>query len=494
MAKAAVKSRKAPAETAAPKAAAAKTAPLKTTPTKTAAMPMKTAAMKTAPGKKAPAKAAPGKMAAVKMAPATKAPAKTAPIKTVAVKTAPAKKAPTKAAPSKMAAVKMAPAKKAPAKSTPSKMAPVKMAPAKMAPARTTPNKMAAVKMAPAKKAPAKAASGKMAVAKMAPAMKAPAETTPSKMAAVKKAPAKPAPSQTRAVNMAPAQTKPLDRLPRATADLDQVKADFDEFGYGLIKDCLSPLQVSEIRERMVEQARLEIPHQGLTEAPVPQRLRFLPNKGRIFSDLILQPQVTALMKHGFRELEFCLSSMAGTMTSAGAPGQMIHCDQTTLPGPVPKAWVNNAIYMISEFTDANGGTRVVPGSHKGPPPQIRRTADGGYASHEGETVAIEGDPGTAFVFDGRLWHGGGEPRVSGRIAIVAFYVIPVLRQAENYTACLHDEVYERLSLEQREMLGFKRASTLNYIEPRSEGGRGNTDTPMPYTPALSADGSRRDR
>jgi hypothetical protein len=34
-------------------------------------------------------------------------------------------------------------------------------------------------------------------------------------------------------------------------------------------------------------------------------------------------------------------------------------------------------------------------------------------------------------------------------------------------------------------MLGFKRALTLNYIEPMREGGRGNTDKPAHFTPEL---------
>lgn len=279
----------------------------------------------------------------------------------------------------------------------------------------------------------------------------------------------------------------PSGRLPVATADLDQVKRDFDEFGYGLIKDCLSKAQVEAIRARMLEQGEAELPVQGLSAPPLPQRLRLLPNKGEVFRDLILQPQVTALMRHGFRGLDFCISSIAGTLTRKGAPGQMIHVDQGVLPEAVPQAWVNNTIYMISEFTDANGGTRVVPGSHRWAPPPITRTADGGFSGYDGETVAIEGEPGTAFVFDGRLWHGGGEPKVSGRIAIVAFYMIPVLRQAENYPASLFDEVYERLTDEERRMLGFGRASTLNYMEPRHEGGRANFDAPMPYTPELRA-------
>jgi hypothetical protein len=276
-------------------------------------------------------------------------------------------------------------------------------------------------------------------------------------------------------------------RLPLATADLGQVKRDFDEFGYGLIKDCLSPAQTDAIRERMLEQGEAELKHQGLAQPPLPQRLRFLPNKGRVFRDLILQPQVTELMRHGFAGLDFCLSSMAGTLTRRGAPAQIIHCDQSVLPAAIPKAFVNNTIYMISEFTDANGGTRVVPGSHLWGPPPIGRAADGGYRGYDGESVAIEGEPGTAFVFDGRLWHGGGEPKVSGRIAIVAFYMIPVLRQAENYPACLHPEIHAQLTEDELRMLGFGRASTLNYMEPAEPGGRGNFDTPMPYTPELRA-------
>jgi len=275
------------------------------------------------------------------------------------------------------------------------------------------------------------------------------------------------------------------DRLPRATTDLDQVKRDFDTFGYGLIENCLSLGQVSEIRERMRDQARAE--RQLYRTVPEPQRLRFLPNKGVVFSDLILQPQVTEMMRHGFRGLEFCLSSMAGTLTPQDLPGQMIHYDQITLPGYVPQAWVNNAIYMISEFTAENGATLVVPGSHLwGRGPEIKRAPGGGHVGYEGETVPIEGAPGAVFVFDGRLWHGAGPARVAGRIAIVAFYMIPTLRQGENYPASLHQTVYDRLSDAQRTMLGFGRASTLNYIEPMSEGGRGNTDTPMPYTPELT--------
>lgn len=290
--------------------------------------------------------------------------------------------------------------------------------------------------------------------------------------------------------------------LPRPTDDLEQVKRDFDAFGYGLIKDCLSPDEVAGIAERLTEQAAAEAragralvtedrqsfskkPREGDT-APF-QLVRCLPNKGAVFRDLILQPKVMDVMRHGFGGMEFCLSNLTGMVTRKGAPPQVIHCDQSYLPNPQPRAWVNNVLYMITEFTDENGGTRVVPGSHRNPPPRVEYFPDGRYICHdEVETIAIEGPPGTGFIFDGRLWHGAGASSVPGpRLAISAYYIIPQLRQSENYPASLHDDVYAQLSDELKAMLGFKRAGTLNYIEPMWEGGRSNIDTPSLFTPEM---------
>jgi ectoine hydroxylase-related dioxygenase (phytanoyl-CoA dioxygenase family) len=174
-------------------------------------------------------------------------------------------------------------------------------------------------------------------------------------------------------------------------------------------------------------------------------------------------------------------------VTRNHAKPQVLHCDQSYLPDPVPRAWVNNVLYMITEFTEANGGTRVIPGSHRWPPPKIEYFNDGRIVSYEDvDTMPIEGPSGTAFVLDGRLWHGAGPTSVPGpRLAVSGYYMIPLLRQSENYPASIHDDVYARLTESQKEMLGFKRALTLNYIEPMREDGRTNTDTPAQYTPEM---------
>lgn len=297
-----------------------------------------------------------------------------------------------------------------------------------------------------------------------------------------------------------------MDReaLPKATADLDRARRDFSTFGYALIKDCLSQCEVAALRERLLEQAEREcaagkahLADAGRPYYGAPRRgahadfqlVRVLPNKGAVFRELILQPQVMVLMDQAFSGREFCISNLAGMITRGGTPAQVIHCDQSYLPDPPPSAWVSNVLYMITEFTDENGATRVVPGSHRQPPPRVEYHRDGRIEGQEDiETIPVEGAPGTAFVFDGRLWHGAGASRVPGpRLAISGYYMIPFLRQSENYPACIHDDVYRQLTPDQRAMLGFKLASTLNYIEPMIEGGRTNSDSVADFTPELHA-------
>jgi ectoine hydroxylase-related dioxygenase (phytanoyl-CoA dioxygenase family) len=53
-------------------------------------------------------------------------------------------------------------------------------------------------------------------------------------------------------------------------------------------------------------------------------------------------------------------------------------------------------IWALDDFTEANGATRVVPGSHQEP----------GARPDPAETVPVEMAAGSVLIFSGRLWHG----------------------------------------------------------------------------------------
>jgi ectoine hydroxylase-related dioxygenase (phytanoyl-CoA dioxygenase family) len=91
-----------------------------------------------------------------------------------------------------------------------------------------------------------------------------------------------------------------------------------------------------------------------------------------------------------------------------------------------PTALVANIAWMLDDFTEDNGGTRLVPGSHL-----VRERGD--YALEQ--TIAAEGPAGSALIFDGRLVHGTGAnlTKDEERRAILSYYCRPFVRQQENF-------------------------------------------------------------
>ncbi|HET6347009.1 MAG TPA: phytanoyl-CoA dioxygenase family protein [Myxococcota bacterium] len=75
------------------------------------------------------------------------------------------------------------------------------------------------------------------------------------------------------------------------------------------------------------------------------------------------------------------------------------------IPAPYGDAVLHlGVLFMITPFTEENGGTLVLPGSHRR---RTNPTADIGVDGHaplKGE-VAVTGAAGSALIYDARLWH-----------------------------------------------------------------------------------------
>lgn len=88
------------------------------------------------------------------------------------------------------------------------------------------------------------------------------------------------------------------------------------------------------------------------------------------------------------------------------------------VPAPYPDAPMHlTTIWMLSAFTPENGGTLVVPGSHRtgdNPTGDPRIDAKAPYPTE----LQVTGPAGSVMVFDSRLWHAtapnrSAEPRVA---------------------------------------------------------------------------------
>ncbi len=108
----------------------------------------------------------------------------------------------------------------------------------------------------------------------------------------------------------------------------------------------------------------------------------------------------------------------------------------------------------ITDFTADNGGTRVIPGSHKW---------DDARPPISDEAISAEMAAGDALLWLGSLYHGGGENKSNGpRTGVTMAYDLSLLRQEENQYLSIPIETIKTYPKELQCLLGWSRGATLN--------------------------------
>lgn len=116
-----------------------------------------------------------------------------------------------------------------------------------------------------------------------------------------------------------------------------------------------------------------------------------------------------------------------------------------------------NLMYACTEFTRANGCTRVVPGSHKWPWSREAKEEEIGYA---------EMRKGSVLIYSGSVIHSGGHNASDAvRIGLNLDYSVAWLRAEENQFLSCPPEYARKLKPEVQELLGYTMSDyTCNYF------------------------------
>jgi ectoine hydroxylase-related dioxygenase (phytanoyl-CoA dioxygenase family) len=143
------------------------------------------------------------------------------------------------------------------------------------------------------------------------------------------------------------------------------------------------------------------------------------------------------------------------------SPAQHIHRDQWAFDFfrfPSGYEVQCNTIWALTDFTEANGATRVVPGSNQ---------AEDRLQFSQADSVAAEMSRGSVLVYSGSVYHGGGANQTDGvRIGINITYCLGWLRQEENQYLSVPREVAATLPVEMLKLMGYARgAYALGYID-----------------------------
>ena len=192
-----------------------------------------------------------------------------------------------------------------------------------------------------------------------------------------------------------------------------------DELGYLVLPDFVPPALLDELRTR-VETLWAEEGDEAGSEfryEPGARRLANLVDKGSIFAELVCMPKILACMEHvigpGYK-----LSSLnARSANPHNGESQPWHADTGAIADE-RGYWVCNSVWMLDDFTEANGPTRMLPRSHT-----WRRLPEPGNTGPLSGEELVTGKAGTVVIMNAHMWHGGTANRTDrSRRALHAFY------------------------------------------------------------------------
>ena len=117
-------------------------------------------------------------------------------------------------------------------------------------------------------------------------------------------------------------------------------------------------------------------------------------------------------------------------------------------------------MWPLQSFTEANGATRIVPGSNRW------TTERPGPAT---TTVTVEMPAGTALLYTGSVWHGGGANSTEDdRLGVVLHYAASWLRPVENHVLAVPPSLVSTLPRRLQELLGYNiHPPFIGYVDGR---------------------------
>ncbi len=178
--------------------------------------------------------------------------------------------------------------------------------------------------------------------------------------------------------------------------------------------------------------------------------------------DLVMHPTVLAAVRGVLSEATTVQLHLTQVIAiGPGEPGQRIHRDQWAFdffPFPSGYEVQCNTIWAMTDFTEANGATRVIPGSH--------RQADR-LAFEHADTVPAEMPAGSVLFYTGSAYHGAGANQSDEtRYGVNITYAVSWLRQEENQYLSVPADVARSLPEPLLRLIGYARgAYALGYVD-----------------------------
>ncbi len=244
--------------------------------------------------------------------------------------------------------------------------------------------------------------------------------------------------------------------------DLEHHASAIQAGGYTIIEDFLDAAQLAEVRQAL---APYLDSHAGRNafEGVLTERVYTLVARARVFWDIVLDARILALCEH-FLLPNFLLTASQAIRIKPGEQVQPFHSDDSFHHLPRPRAMISfSTIVAVDAFTEDNGATLLLPGSHGWSDEALRDLDPFAAAPDEASQARLAQKArkaimpaGACLAFSGMLAHGGGANHSdASRLAFSNQYCQPWARPQENFILGVPLEVARAMPLRLQELLGY---------------------------------------
>lgn len=240
--------------------------------------------------------------------------------------------------------------------------------------------------------------------------------------------------------------------------DLERLRVD----GFVVVPDALSATIIEWARQR-IERLNESIGDDGTRrsaaewlwttvtgEEPFGRHSRIVPNLlayGSVFQEFVLHPDILALAE-SLLDPDLLLSHIDAIIIQPAERAGHLHADDSHVPVSRPQPPFGCTIlWPLVDFTEQNGATRVIPGSHTADEPM----------NDPASSIAIETKRGSCIVLDSRLLHHCGANRSQrARPAVQVYFQAGYLRPFENQLLSIPRATQIAFPPRLQELIGFR--------------------------------------
>ena len=230
---------------------------------------------------------------------------------------------------------------------------------------------------------------------------------------------------------------------PAATAEA--VVSEMEAVGYSIVEGVLPPDNVAQKRGVLNDLLAAAEAGSNSFLGRRTRRVYTLLAKTRSFDDLVLNPLLLTVMDRVLTHYQLCVATAIEIGPEEVA--QTLHADDGVYPLPnLGTPLTVNSMWAIDDFTEENGATRIVSGSHRG--------AD--KKSNDARTIAACMPAGSVLIYYGNVLHGGGANLTKlPRVGVVIEYAVSWIRPQENLGLSYPPSLARDLPTRLQELMGY---------------------------------------